>query len=50
MEKASLSELVNGAVIEAFDHELGQVAANIMDPNTVATARQVFRGGKADRT
>ena len=38
MENASLIDLLGGAVVEAFDHELGRVAENILDPNTLSTS------------
>lgn len=34
MEKVSLTDLLGGAAVEAFDYEIGKVAENILDPNT----------------
>jgi hypothetical protein len=38
MDKVSLTDLLGGAAVEAFDHELARVAENILDPNTLAAA------------
>ena len=51
----SLENLGNGGVIEKFDHELKNVIANILDPNTPQDAtREItikvkLKPGKADR-
>ena len=38
MDKVSLNDIMGGAAIEAFDHELQRLAENVLDPNTVPTA------------
>jgi len=38
--KLSLTNLGKGAAVEKFDHELGEVLTNILDPNTEATAKR----------
>lgn len=51
----SLENLGNGGVIEKFDHELQNVIANILDPNTPQDAKReisvkvTIKPGKADR-
>lgn len=37
----SLANMKEGAIIEAFDHELQEVWKNIMDPNTTGAARTI---------
>lgn len=39
-EKLGLSTLMRGVALERFDDELAKVLANIVDPNTVPTAKR----------
>ena len=40
LDKKSILEMAMGAIQERVDYEMGRVLANILDPNTKATAKR----------
>lgn len=40
MKASTLQNIADGAAVELFGHELEKIAANIVDPNTKATAKR----------
>lgn len=40
LDKKSLLEMSNGAILERVDYEMGKVIDNILDPNTKATGKR----------